>query len=162
MSLNKLREIVKDTGASCAAVHGVAKSQTWLRDFTLTFHCPALEKEMATRSSVLAWRIPWTEEHLKQIYRDTVHPFKVYTWVVFHKFIRVLYPLPQSVLEQFHHPRKKTPYPLVIISLAPQLTTSLRQPLFQLDCHIDVPVLVISYSVILYVGFLVTGFFDLA
>ena len=100
--------------------------------------------------------------HLKQIYRDTVHPFKVYTWVVFHKFIRVLYPLPQSVLEQFHHPRKKTPYPLVIISLAPQLTTSLRQPLFQLDCHIDVPVLVISYRVILYVGFLVTGFFDLA
>ena len=81
--------------------------------------------------------------HLKQICRDTVHPFKVYTWVIFHKFIRVLYPLPQSVLEQFHHPRKKTPYPLVIISLALQLTTSLRQPLFQLDCHIDVPVLVI-------------------
>ena len=51
-----------DGGAWWAAVHGVAKIQTWLRDFTLTFHCPALEKEMATRSSVLAWRIPWTEE----------------------------------------------------------------------------------------------------
>ena len=45
-----------------AAVHGVAKSQTWLSDFTFTFHCHALEKEMATRSSVLAWRIPGTGE----------------------------------------------------------------------------------------------------
>ena len=41
---------------------GVAKSQTWLSDFTFTFHFHALEKEMATRSSILAWRIPWTEE----------------------------------------------------------------------------------------------------
>ena len=41
-----------------AAVHGVAKSQTRLSDFTLTFHFHALEKEMATHSSVLAWRIP--------------------------------------------------------------------------------------------------------
>ena len=45
-----------------AAVHGVAKSRTWLSDFTLTSHFPALEKEMATHSSVLAWRIPGTEE----------------------------------------------------------------------------------------------------
>ena len=45
-------------GAWSAAVHGVAKSRTRLRDFTFTFHFPALEKEMATRSSVLAWRIP--------------------------------------------------------------------------------------------------------
>ena len=45
-----------------AAVHGVTKSQTRLSDFTLTFHFPALEKEMATHSSVLAWRIPGTEE----------------------------------------------------------------------------------------------------
>ena len=41
-----------------AAVHGVAKSRTRLRDFTFTFHFHALEKEMATHSSVLAWRIP--------------------------------------------------------------------------------------------------------
>ena len=47
-----------DEGAWWAAVHGVAKSRTWLRDFTFTFHFPALEKEMATHSSVLAWRIP--------------------------------------------------------------------------------------------------------
>ena len=40
-----------------AAVHGVAESQTQLSDFTFTFHFPALEKEMATHSSVLAWRI---------------------------------------------------------------------------------------------------------
>ena len=38
--------------------HGVTKSQTRLSDFTFIFHCPALEKEMATHSSVLAWRIP--------------------------------------------------------------------------------------------------------
>ena len=49
-------------GAWWAAVHGVAKSQTRLSDFTFTFHFPALEKEMATHSSVLAWRIPGTGE----------------------------------------------------------------------------------------------------
>ena len=45
-----------------AAVHGVAKSQTQLNDFTFTFHFHALEKEMAAHSSVLAWRIPGREE----------------------------------------------------------------------------------------------------
>ena len=50
------------TGAWWAAVHGVTKSQTRLSDFTFTFHLPALEKEMATHSSVLAWRIPWAAE----------------------------------------------------------------------------------------------------
>ena len=47
-----------DGGAWWAAVHGVAKSRTRLNDFTFTFHFHALEKEMATHSSVLAWRIP--------------------------------------------------------------------------------------------------------
>ena len=51
-----------DGGAWWAAVHGVAKSQTQLSDFTFTFHFHALEKEMATHSSVLAWRIPWMEK----------------------------------------------------------------------------------------------------
>ena len=51
-----------DGGAWCAAVHGVAKSQARLSDFTFTFHFHALEKEMATHSSVLAWRIPGTGE----------------------------------------------------------------------------------------------------
>ena len=51
-----------DGGARYAAVHEVAKSQTRLRDFTLTFHFYALEKEMATHPSILAWRIPGTEE----------------------------------------------------------------------------------------------------
>ena len=51
-----------DRGAWWAAVHGVAKSWTQLRDFTFTFHVHALEKEMATHSSVLAWRIPGTGE----------------------------------------------------------------------------------------------------
>ena len=47
-----------DGGAWQAAVCGVVKSQTRLSDFTFTFHFHALEKEMATHSSVLAWRIP--------------------------------------------------------------------------------------------------------
>ena len=47
-----------DGGAWWAAVHGVAKSRTRLSDFTFTFHFHALEKEMATHSSILAWRIP--------------------------------------------------------------------------------------------------------
>ena len=51
-----------DGGAWWAAVHEVAKSQTRLNDLTLTFHFHALEKEMATHSSVLAWRIPGTWE----------------------------------------------------------------------------------------------------
>ena len=51
-----------DGEAWWAALHGVAKSRTRLRDFTFNFHLHALEKAMATHSSVLAWRIPWTEE----------------------------------------------------------------------------------------------------
>ena len=51
-----------DGGAWWAAVHGVTKSRTRLSDFTCTFHFHALEKEMATHSSVLAWRIPGTGE----------------------------------------------------------------------------------------------------
>ena len=52
-----------DGGAWWAAVHGVAKSRTRLSNFTFTFPFHALEKEMATHSSVLAWRIPGTGEH---------------------------------------------------------------------------------------------------
>ena len=51
-----------DGGAWWAAVHGVAKSWTRLSDFPFTFHFHALEKEMATHSSVLAWRIPGVGE----------------------------------------------------------------------------------------------------
>ena len=51
-----------DRGAWQAAVHGVAKSWTRLSDFTFTFHFHALEEEMATPSSVVAWRIPGTGE----------------------------------------------------------------------------------------------------
>ena len=56
-----------DGGVWQAAVHGVAQSRTRLSDFTFTFHFHALEKEMATHSSVLAWRIPggawWAAVH---------------------------------------------------------------------------------------------------
>ena len=51
-----------DGGAWWAAVHGVAKSGTQVSDFTFTFHFHALEKEIATHSSVLGWRIPGTGE----------------------------------------------------------------------------------------------------
>ena len=57
---NSCLEDPMDGGAWWAAVHGVAKSRTRLRDFTFTLHLHALEKEMATHSSVLAWRIPGT------------------------------------------------------------------------------------------------------
>ena len=53
---------IMDGAAWWAAVHGVATSQARLSDFTSTFHFAALEKEMATHSSVLAWRIPGTGE----------------------------------------------------------------------------------------------------
>ena len=51
-----------DGGAGKAGVHGVTEGQTRLSDFTFTFHCHSLEKEMAPHSSVLAWRIPGTWE----------------------------------------------------------------------------------------------------
>ena len=51
-----------DGGAWWAAVHGVVRSQTRLSNFTFTFHFHALKKEMATHSSVLAWKIPGTGE----------------------------------------------------------------------------------------------------
>ena len=62
VSLSELRELVMDREAWRAAIHWVAKSQTRLSNFTFTFHFHALEKAMATHSSVLAWRIPGTGE----------------------------------------------------------------------------------------------------
>ena len=59
---NSCLENHMEGGAWWAAVHGVAKSRTRLSDFTFTFHFHALEKEMATHSCVLAWRIPGTGE----------------------------------------------------------------------------------------------------
>ena len=55
-------ENLMDGGAWWAVVHGVARSQTRLSNFTFIFHFHALEKEMATHSSVLAWRIPGTRQ----------------------------------------------------------------------------------------------------
>ena len=60
---NSCLENPMDGGAWWAAVHGVAKSRTWLSDFTFTFYFYALEKEMATHSSVLAWTVPGMELH---------------------------------------------------------------------------------------------------
>ena len=62
VSLSELQELVMDREAWRAEIHGVTKSQTRLSDFPFIFHFHALEKEMATHSSVLAWRIPGTEE----------------------------------------------------------------------------------------------------
>ena len=60
VSLGELRELAMDREAWRAAIHGVAKSRTRLSAFTFTFHFHALEEEMATHSSVPAWRIPGT------------------------------------------------------------------------------------------------------
>ena len=61
-SSKKLSSMSEFFGISRAAVHGVTKSQTQLSNFTFTLHFHALEEEMATHSSVLAWRIPGTGE----------------------------------------------------------------------------------------------------
>ena len=58
MSLSELQVLVMDREAWHAAIHGVAKSRTRLSNFIFSFHLHALEKEMATHSTVLAWRIP--------------------------------------------------------------------------------------------------------
>ena len=62
IGLGELQKLVMDRKAWHAVVHGVARSWTRLSDFIFTFHFHALEKEMATHSSVLAWRIPGTGE----------------------------------------------------------------------------------------------------
>ena len=58
VSLSELRELVMDREAWRFAINGVTKSRTRLKDFTFTFHFHALEKEMATHSSILSWRVP--------------------------------------------------------------------------------------------------------
>ena len=68
VNLGKLQEMVRDREAWPAAVHEVTKSWTWLSNFTFTFHFHALEKDMATHSSVLAWRIPGTRVWWAAIY----------------------------------------------------------------------------------------------
>ena len=62
VGLSELRELVMDREAWHAVIHGVANSRTRLSDFIFTLHFHALVKEMATHSSVLAWRISGTGE----------------------------------------------------------------------------------------------------
>ena len=91
-----------DGGAWQAAVHGVTKSQTQLSDFTFTFHFHMLEKEMATHSSVLAWRIPGTGEPGGQ---------------------------PSMGLQRVGHPRRISGVGAAAAALAAPLTVPLARPL---------------------------------
>ena len=81
ISLSKLQVLVRDREAWHAAVHGVAKSQTRLSDFTFSFHLHALEKEMATHSRVLAWRIPWAEEPGRLQSMGSLTSFSLFTFL---------------------------------------------------------------------------------
>ena len=103
-----------DRGAWWAAVHGVTKSWTWLSDFPFTFHFHALEKEMATHSSDLAWRIPGTEEpggplsmgshRVGHNWSDLaaaytyIHTY-IHTYIYAHNVLNLCYPL-QYILNQ--------------------------------------------------------------
>ena len=62
VGLDELQELVMDREAWRAVIHGVTEGRTRLSNFSFSFHFHALEKEMATHSSVLAWRIPGTGE----------------------------------------------------------------------------------------------------
>ena len=70
-----------DRGAWQAAVHGVAKSRTRLRDFTFTFHFHALEEEMATHSSVLACRIPGMAANYQHLFNNA-HLFSDFQLII--------------------------------------------------------------------------------
>ena len=90
-----------DGGAWWAAVHGVAQSRTQLSDFTSTFHFHALEKEMATHSNVLAWRIPGMgkpggllsmgSHRVRRDWSDLAHnTHMLFHLLVFHKYFSVI------------------------------------------------------------------------
>ena len=81
-----------DRGAWWAAVHGITKSQPLLSDFTFTFHFHALEKEMATHSSILTGRIPWTEEPGENIVESMGRGFQRVNSL--HEVAKVLEPHP--------------------------------------------------------------------
>ena len=98
-----------DWGAWWAAFHGVTKSQTRLSDFTFTFHFHALEKEMATHSSALAWRIPVTGEpgglpsmglhRVEHNWSDLAAEISVHTsspWVWIHVFWLLVFQLEEQ------------------------------------------------------------------
>ena len=112
-----------DRGAWKAVVRGVTKSWTQLSDFTFTFHFHALEKEMATHPSVLAWRIPGTGEpgglpsvgshRVGHVWSDlaaaaAVYMFQCYAIDLSHPLLPPLYPLVSSLcLPLFSHPANR-------------------------------------------------------
>ena len=108
-----------DGGAWWAAVHEVAKSQTWPSNFTLTFHFHALEKGMATHSSVLAWRIPGMEPGglpsmgSHRVGHDWSDLAAAVTAVVKNssRALSEVYQKPGNPLcKEYNHPRQRTPH----------------------------------------------------
>ena len=104
-----------DGGAWWAAVHGVARSSARMSDFPFTFHFHALEKEMATHSSVLAWRIPGTGEPggLPSMVSHRVgHDWSNLAAAVIHRIVQQSPPKTQYILEfpTQHHQRMRPPW----------------------------------------------------
>ena len=104
-----------DGGVWKAAVHGVAKSWTRLSDFTFTFYFHALKKEMATHSSVLAWRIPGTGEPgglLSMGSHRVGHDWSDLAAAAAYTYISIV-PLPQSIQWTYSSSPKVSPRPFV-------------------------------------------------
>ena len=139
-----------DGGAWMAAVHGVAEGRTWLNDFTSTFHFHALEKEMATHSSVLAWRILGTGEPggLPCMGSHRVgHDWSDLAAAAIH--FRILY-VNYNICIYAHHPHVNSHKKCLFISVYLMLTYSIKMCLTWITLSEEVVSFIYSTTLILW------------